>query len=250
MPCISLAATATASTIWPILRSKSVASSRIATSRSSLDRSPGLAALGVGARLGGGRSFGFGRLLRGCHEQARELVSKPDQDAGLDPENDGMKDDAPNVTAAGIDRRRKNEVQHQVMQDDRDRAGNDRPIVAIGDQTCQRGKEVHVEVDLPGDAPIAGRQTPICRPSRRPQQSDGSKVRSRLRATTMSRPRPAPPSRRRAAANPRRAPCRWPRRPEHAARAPRARSCWWSRAKSPGRGSRRSCQISFLQFLF
>ncbi len=43
------------------------------------------------------------------------------------------------------------------------------------------------------------------------EQSDGSKGRSRSRAMTMSRPRPAPPSRRRAAANPRRAPCRWPR---------------------------------------
>jgi hypothetical protein len=82
----------------------------------------------------------------------RELVGKPDQHAGLDAENDGMKDDAPKVAAAGINRCRKDEVQHQMMQCDRDRAGDDGPIIAIGDQTCQRCKEVHVDVDLPGMA--------------------------------------------------------------------------------------------------
>ena len=110
----------------------------------------GLGALGVGAGFGGVRGFGLGGLLCGRLEQMRELVGKPDQYAGLDDENDGMKNDAPKIGAAGINRCRKDEVQHQMMQRDRDRAGEDRPIVAIGDQTRQRREEVHVHVDLPG----------------------------------------------------------------------------------------------------
>ena len=47
----------------------------------------GFGALDVGAGFGGVRSFGFGGLLRGCLEQVRELVGKPDQDARLDDEN-------------------------------------------------------------------------------------------------------------------------------------------------------------------
>ena len=61
-----------------------------------------------------------------------------------------MKHDAAEIGAAGIDRRRQQEIQHQMMQRDRDGAGEDRPVVAIGDQKCQRGEEVHMHVDLPG----------------------------------------------------------------------------------------------------
>ena len=63
-----------------------------------------------------------------------------------------MKNDAAEIGAAGIDRRRKQEVQHQMMQRDRDRAGEDRAIVAIGEETRQRGKEIHMRIDLPGMA--------------------------------------------------------------------------------------------------
>src|SRR5258708_7753456 len=47
----------------------------------------GLCAVGVGASFGSGRSFGLGGLLRGCLEQARQLMSDPDQHASLHDEN-------------------------------------------------------------------------------------------------------------------------------------------------------------------
>jgi hypothetical protein len=61
-----------------------------------------------------------------------------------------VKNDAAEIGAAGIDRCRKQEVQHQMMQRDRGRAGEDRAIVAIGGQTSQGGEEVHMRIGLPG----------------------------------------------------------------------------------------------------
>ncbi|HEV2976448.1 MAG TPA: hypothetical protein VG425_02560, partial [Casimicrobiaceae bacterium] len=61
-----------------------------------------------------------------------------------------MQDHAPKVGASRIDRRRKDEIQHKVMQGNRNRAGDDRPVIAIGDHASQRCKKVHVRVDLPG----------------------------------------------------------------------------------------------------
>ena len=99
-----------------------------------LERSPG-------ARFGGARGFRLGRLLRGGLEQLRQLQSEPAQHAGLDQENDRVKHDAAEIRAAGIDRGGKYEVQHQMMQRDRDRADQDRTIVAIGDEACQATKK-------------------------------------------------------------------------------------------------------------
>ena len=148
--CISRAATATASTIWPILRSKSAASSRIAASRSCLaccSASARSALARASAALAASASAVFCAVVS---NSCASLMGEPDQHAGLDDENDGVKHDAAKIGAAGIDRRRKQEVQHQMMQRDRDRAGDDRPVVAIGDKARQRREEVHVHVDLPG----------------------------------------------------------------------------------------------------
>jgi hypothetical protein len=80
----------------------------------------------------------------------RERVREPDQYARLDKEDHRVENDAAKVGAAGIDCRREDEIQRQMMQRDRCRAGDNRPIVAISNQACQRRKEVHVHVDLPG----------------------------------------------------------------------------------------------------
>ncbi len=112
----------------------------------------GFQALGIGAGLGGAGALRFRGLLRRGVEQLRERLREPDQDAGLDEQDDGMKHDAAKVGATWVDCRRKDEVQQEMMQRDRDRAGKDRPIVAIGDEAGQCGEEVHVDVDLPGMA--------------------------------------------------------------------------------------------------
>ena len=61
-----------------------------------------------------------------------------------------MKHHAAEIGATGIDGRRQQEIQRQMVQRHRDGAGEDRAIVAIGDQTRQRGEEVHMHIDLPG----------------------------------------------------------------------------------------------------
>ena len=61
-----------------------------------------------------------------------------------------MKHHAAEIGAAGIDRGRQQEIQRQMMHGNRDGAGEDRAVVAIGDQAGQRGEEVHVHIDLPG----------------------------------------------------------------------------------------------------
>ena len=61
-----------------------------------------------------------------------------------------MKHHAAEIGATGIDGRRKQKIQRQMMQRDGDAAGEDRAIVAIGGQTSQRGEEVHMRIDLPG----------------------------------------------------------------------------------------------------
>ena len=92
-----------------------------------------LDALVVGARLGGASGFGFSGFLCSRPEQLRKLVGKPDQHARLDQQDDGVQNHAPEVGASRIDRRRKDEIQHKMMQCDRKGAGDDRPVVAIGD---------------------------------------------------------------------------------------------------------------------
>ena len=99
-PCISLAATATASTMLPILRSKPAASSRRAASRSCLARRSASMRSSIGAGFGGTGGFGLGAFLRRGLEQMRERQRKPDQYAGLDQQDDGVKDDAAEIGAA------------------------------------------------------------------------------------------------------------------------------------------------------
>ncbi|WP_245311644.1 hypothetical protein [Bradyrhizobium pachyrhizi] len=112
----------------------------------------GLDALGVGARLGGTGGLGLRRLQRRRPEQFGKRVREPDQHAGLDQQDQGVENDATEIGAAGIDRGRQDEIQRQVVQGNRQSAGDDRPIVAIGDEARQRGEEVHVHVDLPAVA--------------------------------------------------------------------------------------------------
>ena len=112
-----------------------------------------LAALAVGARFRGHRGLCLGGLHRGGLEQLLELVRERDQNAGLDQQDHGMQHDAAEIGAAGIDRRRQQEVQRDMMQRDRNRRGDDRAVVAIGDRAGQRREEVHVHVDLPGMFP-------------------------------------------------------------------------------------------------
>ena len=116
MPCISRAATATASTIRPILLSNSAARLAPRGVAFLLGARFGFAALGGGAGLGGVGGFGFGGLLRRGHEQVRQLMGNPDQHAGFEQQDAGMQHDAAEIGAAGKDRRRKDEVQQQMMQ--------------------------------------------------------------------------------------------------------------------------------------
>ncbi|WGR95015.1 hypothetical protein MTX20_13340 [Bradyrhizobium sp. ISRA435] len=112
----------------------------------------GLETIGIGARFRSAGSLGLGRLLGRRLEQVGERVREPDQNTGLDQEDDGMENHTAKIGAAGIDGGRENEVQRQMMQRDCHSAGDDGPIVAIGDQARQGGEEVHVHVDLPGVA--------------------------------------------------------------------------------------------------
>jgi hypothetical protein len=150
-PCISPAATATASTIADLARE---VGGELAPCRLPilLGSAFGFGAFGIGVcfRCTGG--LGLRRLQSRRLEQLRELVGERNHHGGLDQEDDRVKDDPAKIGAAGIDRRRKNEVQHEVMQRDRNRAGDDWPCVAICYQTGQRGEEIHMHVDLPGMA--------------------------------------------------------------------------------------------------
>ena len=112
----------------------------------------GLAALGGGPGLGGGRGFDFGGLLRCRHEQLFQLIGHPGQHAGFQDEDARMQHHAAKVGTAREDRRWNDEIQRQMMQRDGNGSGEDRPDVAIGDETRQRCEEVHVHVDLPGMA--------------------------------------------------------------------------------------------------
>ena len=152
MPCISRAATATASTIWPTLLSNSVASRCIAASRSSLaccSVSPRSAVARASAAVAASASAVFCAVVM---NSCCQLIGHPDQHAGFQDEDAGMQHHAAKVGAAREDRRRNDEIQRQMMQGDGNGSGEDRPDVAIGDEARQRREEVHVHVDLPGMA--------------------------------------------------------------------------------------------------
>jgi hypothetical protein len=63
-----------------------------------------------------------------------------------------MHDDAAEIRAAGVDRRWEQEIQHEMMHRDRDRAGEDRTSVAINHEAGEGREEIHMHVDLPGMA--------------------------------------------------------------------------------------------------
>ncbi len=78
---------------------------------------------GIGSGLGRARSLGLLRFPLGGDEEALELEGKPDQHAGFDDEDHGMQHDAAEIGSAREDRRRQDEVEREVMQRHRDRAG-------------------------------------------------------------------------------------------------------------------------------
>jgi hypothetical protein len=61
----------------------------------------GFASLGIGAGLGGVGGFGFRRLLRRGHEQLGQPMGHPDQHAGFEDENTGVKHHASKIGSAG-----------------------------------------------------------------------------------------------------------------------------------------------------
>ena len=67
----------------------------------------GFAAFGIGAGFGGAGGFGFRRLLRRGHEQARQSMCQPDQNGGFDDQNAGVKHNTPKIGPAREDRRGK-----------------------------------------------------------------------------------------------------------------------------------------------
>jgi hypothetical protein len=109
-----------------------------------------LAAQRVSLRFRGARGLGGVGFLRRVQEQPHEIVGDKDQHAGFQSEDAGMKPDPAQIRAARKNRRRNHEIQYQMMQDDGDGAGQDRPVVAIEREARQRREEVHMNVDLPG----------------------------------------------------------------------------------------------------
>ena len=107
MPCISPAATATASTMLPILRSKSGGelAHRARRDSSLTRRSPSLrsALARASAALAASASAVF--CGRG-REQTARAGRQPDQDAGLHHQDDGVKHDAAEIGATGKNRGR------------------------------------------------------------------------------------------------------------------------------------------------
>jgi hypothetical protein len=140
-PCISPAANATASTMLPILRSEVGGEFAPCRLPILLGSAFGFGAFGIGVcfRCTGG--LGLRRLQSRRLEQLRELVGERNHHGGLDQEDDRVKDDPAKIGAAGIDRRRKNEVQHEVMQRDRNRAGDDWPCAQYATRQASAAKK-------------------------------------------------------------------------------------------------------------
>ena len=123
----------------------------------------------------------------------RQFERQPASDAGLHEQDDGVKNDAAEIGAAGIDGRRKQEVQHQMMQRDRDRAGEDRRDSRNRRPGTPARRRSTYAYRSARDVRPADRRTPTRRPSARRRRSGGSRGRCRNWPMKRSRQSPSPP---------------------------------------------------------